>query len=585
MARPKRKPRTPPLQPARLDSLDHVRVGIYVRRSTDDEHQPYSIEAQDARLESYVDSQPGWHIAMRFADDASGATTDRDNLQRAMRAARTGLIDVLLVYRVDRFSRNLRDMVGLLDDLDQYGVVFRSATEPFDTSTPMGRMLVQMLGMFAQFERDTIIDRVINGMERKATKGLWKGGRRPVGYLPDPATHTLTPHPDEAPTVVLIYRLYTRDRLGSRAIAHILNERGHRTTTGGTWSGHQVLRTLSNPVYIGELSFRDITVADCHPPLIDIDTYTEAARLLAERGEDHAHRRANASDYTLTGRMRCPSCGTAMIGTRAHGKTKVYRYYTCHSRSRYDSTRCNGYRLNADEVETAVLHSLATFYRTQHTLITDAVTAAQREHHAGRDAHHAELSAINTKITDTNNKIDRYLTAFENGTMGEQLIGDRLTNLRATGRQLTHRRDELTAALATAPTGPDPATLTSIADHISELITTGTDHTHKAVVETLIAEVKITGPDTVVPVFRIPQTPTDPHASPGAPHATASAPHSMATPNKTAALTSEKPPVRAAEKSVRAMTNLVELRGIEPLTFSVTVGWTTSGNCGLSSVR
>ncbi|WP_435159723.1 recombinase family protein, partial [Amycolatopsis sacchari] len=114
---------------------DDVRVGIYVRRSTDDEHQPYSIEAQDTRLDAYIGSQPGWRLVARFPDDASGATTERDGLQRALAAARAGLIDVLLVYRVDRFSRNLRDMVMLLDELDSAGVVFRSATEPFDTST------------------------------------------------------------------------------------------------------------------------------------------------------------------------------------------------------------------------------------------------------------------------------------------------------------------------------------------------------------------------------------------------------------------------------------------------------------------
>ncbi|WP_330252907.1 recombinase family protein [Nocardia sp. NBC_00565] len=549
MARPRKKShKTARIQTDRLDSLDTVRVGIYVRRSTDDEHQPYSIEAQDARLGSYVDSQPGWHIVMRFADDASGASTEREDLQRAMRAAEAGLIDVLLVYRVDRFSRNLRDMVTLLDDLDRHGVVFRSATEPFDTSTPMGRMLVQMLGMFAQFERDTIIDRVIAGMERKAAKGLWKGGRRPFGYLPDATGHSLTPHPNESPIVGLIYRLYTRDRLGSKAIARLLNERGHRTTTSGTWSGHQVLRTLSNPVYIGELSFRDITTHNCHPPLIDTDLFAEAGRILTERGDDRAHRRANASDYTLTGRMRCPKCHTAMIGTRAHGKTKVYRYYTCHTRNRYDSTRCDGYRLNADYVETAVLDALARFYRDHHTLIADAVTEAQRQHHAGHDAHHAELAAIHTKIADIDTKIDRYLTAFENGTMDEQLIGDRLAQLRANSRQLTHRRDELTATLDSAPTGPDPATLTDIADHITELITTGTDHARKTLIETLIAEIKITGPDTIVPVFRIPQPPADPH-----------------TPHTNKAPTGGKPPVRASETGVRAMANSVGLRGLEPL--------------------
>ncbi|MCM3885175.1 recombinase family protein, partial [Frankia sp. R82] len=123
--------RTPQPTP---DPLDTVRVGIYLRRSTDDEHQPYSIEAQEERLRSYVDSQPSWSIAHRFSDDASGATTERPALQRALSAARHGLIDVLLVYRVDRLSRNLRDTVTLLEELDQAGVVFRSATEPFDTA-------------------------------------------------------------------------------------------------------------------------------------------------------------------------------------------------------------------------------------------------------------------------------------------------------------------------------------------------------------------------------------------------------------------------------------------------------------------
>ncbi|MGY2116465.1 zinc ribbon domain-containing protein [Nocardia gipuzkoensis] len=184
--------------------------------------------------------------------------------------------------------------------------------------------------------------------------------------------------------------------------------------------------------------------------------FAEAERILSERGEDHAHRRANDSDYTLTGRMRCPTCGTAMVGTRAHGKSKVYRYYTCHTRNRYDTTKCDGYRLNADSVETAVLEALASFYRDHHALIADTVTEAQRLHHAGHDAHHAELAAINTKISDIDTKIDRYLTAFENGTMDEQLIGDRLNGLRATHRQLVHSRDELTATLDTAPTGPDP---------------------------------------------------------------------------------------------------------------------------------
>ena len=328
-----------------------VRVGLYVRRSTDDEHQPYSIDAQDTRLASYIASQPGWRQAARFADDASGASTHRPGLQRALATARAGMIDVLLVYRADRLTRSLRDLVTLLDDLDRAWVVFRSATEPFDTATAMGRMLVQMLGMFAQFERDTIIDRVIAGMERKAAAGKWKGGRRPFGYQVDPATSRLVADAGEAAVVRLVFRLYTRDRLGGKTVASTLNDRGYRTTTGGRWSAHQVLRVLANRIYLGELSFRGIAATGSHPAIIDDTVFAEAQRILAARGEDHSKRAASGSDYLLTGLMRCPSCGKAMIGTRAHGRSRVYRYYTCFTRARYDTARCPAARPDADAIE------------------------------------------------------------------------------------------------------------------------------------------------------------------------------------------------------------------------------------------
>ena len=521
---------------------DDVRVGIYVRRSTDDEHQPYSIEAQNTRLEAYISSQPGWRLVTRFSDDASGATTERPGLQRALAAARAGLIDVLLVYRVDRFSRNLRDMVMLLDDLDATGVVFRSATEPFDTSTPMGRMLVQMLGMFAQFERDTIIDRVIAGMERKAAKGKWKGGKRPFGYQVDKTTHTLVIDEHEAAIVRVIFDLYTGDRLGSRAIAKVLNNRGHRTSSGGIWSGHQVIRALNNRVYLGELTFRDITTTDTHDPIIDTTIWAQAQSILDTRGESHAHRAASGSDYVLTGRLRCPQCGKPMVGTRATGRNKTYRYYTCWNLARYDASKCDFKRLNADAVDLAILDALATFYRTQHDLIHDAVTHHQKQHHAANADRHAELATITNEITKTAQATDRYLTAFENGTLDEELVAGRLTELRTKTKQLHTRRDELTLALDDAPTTPEPATLAAVADHITEIITSGTHNQTKALVEALVAKVTITAPDRLIPVFRIPQ----PRHNDGA----------------ATALPAETTPTGM----VRTMTKSVGRVGLEPLT-------------------
>jgi site-specific DNA recombinase len=115
-----------------------VRVAVYTRRSTDEEHQPFSIDAQDATLAAYVASQPGWHIVERFTDDASGATMDRPGLRKALAAAKAARYDLLLVYRLDRFTCRIRDLAVLMDELEKAEVHFRSATEPFDTSTPAG---------------------------------------------------------------------------------------------------------------------------------------------------------------------------------------------------------------------------------------------------------------------------------------------------------------------------------------------------------------------------------------------------------------------------------------------------------------
>jgi site-specific DNA recombinase len=523
-------------QPAIPGHSGDVRVGVYVRRSTDDEHQAYSIEAQDARLAAYSGSQPGWRQAARFADDASGSTTRRPGLQRALAAAQAGVIDVLLVYRVDRLTRSLRDLVTLLEDLDTAGVVFRSATEPFDTATPMGRVLVQMLGMFAQFERDTIIDRVIAGIERKAAAGKWKGGRRPFGYQVDTVEQALVPDTAEAAVVRLIFDSYIRDRPGARTIANTLNEHGHRTTTAGRWSAHQVVRVLSNRIYLGELTFRGITTTG-HPPVIEQAAFDEAQRILAARAGDRAKRAASGSDYLLTGLIRCPSCGSTMLGTRAHGKTKTYRYYSCYRRTRYDTEVCGGQRIGADAIEHAVTAALISFYRSQHDLIGDAIAAARASHAAAHRGGSAELAATEHELARTGAATDRYLAAFENGTLHPEDLADRLAALNARTRQLTARRDELASQLDAEPVLPPSATLIEVANQIDQIIASGTHSQRKALIEALVAQVKITGPGRIVPVFRIPQ-PTD----------------------------TEHSETSSKVSGVRAMTNLVGRLGLEPTT-------------------
>ena len=143
-------------------------------------------------------------------------------------------------------------LAQILEELDKAGVAFRSATEPFDTATAAGRMMVQMLGVFAEFERATIIDRVVAGMERKAAHGGWLGGSIPYGYRhTSKEDRTLVLDEAQAPVVPIIFDLYVNRRMGSSAIADWLNENGYRTRRGRLWSFMSVLRLLRNEALKG----------------------------------------------------------------------------------------------------------------------------------------------------------------------------------------------------------------------------------------------------------------------------------------------------------------------------------------------
>ena len=442
------------------------RVAIYLRRSTDDEHQPFSISAQDSALGKYVTTQPGWTLVATFTDDASGATTSRPGLQHALRAARAGRFDVLLVYRVDRFSRRLSDLLDLLNELEEAGVAFASATEPFDTSTSIGRMLVQLLGVFVEFERETIIDRVTKGMAMKASKGKWPGGSRPYGFYVDRETQKLMPHPQEAPRLREIFRLFAEERLGTRAIADELNQRGVSNRTGKPWSGHTINRIIANP---------------------------------ASRADARTQRAMSGSDYHLTGLITCPACGHKFIGTAATGRNRLYRYCTCFSRSRYGTHGCQAQRLPAEALDTAILHALADFYTSHTDLIADAVTRAQQRYRDGR----AEHAALLAQITQKETAIDRYFTAFENGTMAEETAGERLQALRGEITQLTVRAEELADAIGAEPAPPPPSVIERLQTYLAGVMTGGTPGERKAAIEAFIAEIRITD-EGVIPVFRIP---------------------------------------------------------------------------------
>ncbi len=339
--------------------------------------------------------------------------------------------------------------------LDGVGVAFRSATEPIDTSTATGRMLVQLLGVFAEFERATIIDRVVAGMERKAARGGWPGGSPAFGVRID-VDGRLARERAEFPVVERIFTRYAIDRRGAAGIAGELNADGLRTRAGKPWSAKVVLDVLRNRAYLGEVSFRGTWHRSSAEPLLDPVLFENAQALLARRGEGYDRRFADTHpEYLLTGLITCGRCGRRYIGTAATGKRDRYRYYSCWSRQRYGREACKAERVRADALEAAVFAALGDLYADP-GIVGRAIAVRRREAAVGARRRRDELAATDAELAKTEAAVERYMHAFENGTVTEEMFGERVRELGRKAETLRARCVQMNAEAA-ADEAPLPA--------------------------------------------------------------------------------------------------------------------------------
>ena len=440
----------------------------------------------------------------RFTDQMSGSTLERPGLQQALAYGRAKRYDMLLVYRVDRLSRSVRGLAQVLEELDQAGVSFRSATEPSDTGTAAGRMMVQMLGVFAEFERATLIDRVIAGMERKAARGEWLGGHPPYGYRLNRDTALLEPNEAEAPVARLIFDLYTKKRLGARGVANYLSHHGYRSRPGQLWSHVSVLNVLRNPAYVGKIAFRDTPYDSPHAALVEAETFAKAQGLLRQRGEDASTRRSNTTDFLQSGLVVCAACGRRYVGTAAHGRNARYRYYTCFSRNRHGRQGCRSDVLRADLLDHAVLESLLATY-----VDTEVVSAAierwrSRAAKQGPDSA-SQVRRLEAEISGNESAVQRYYTAFENGRLPETRFVSRVDALE---RRLTDLRAKLEELRDSAQNveAPSNQAVRSAEEALRDAMLNGRPGQRKALLKELIVEVRVESRDSVIPTFRLPTT-------------------------------------------------------------------------------
>ena len=490
-----------------------VRVATYCRISTDEINQPYSLGAQRDRLDAYVVSQPSWRIVARYVDRASGKNLERPDLAAARAAAADGAFDLLLTYRVDRLSRNVVQLGALIEELQAVGVAYRSATEPFETATPAGLMMLQMLGVFAQFERSSIVERIAAGMERKAKGGGWTVGSYPYGYHKLDGTPGLVPDPAAAPVVREIFHRYIEEQQGSAAIASELNARGLRTRYGHPWSRTAILDVLRNRVYVGEVPFRRIWYVGQHEPLVEPELFEAAGAILARRAAEPGTRRTDGSDYLLSGLpIVCDRCGHRFIGAAARGRGgRRYAYYTCYSRSRYGRPGCDQARLPKDELEAAILEQMSAVYADS-SLLAAAIAEMEAELRASETARAEHQRAVDAELAELRARIDRYFASFEAGRLSPELCQERVAGLQARIEAIGDERAALPDVTDQPTLSPDEIALISwsVSGALGEVLKQTPTPRTKALLRLLIEEIRIGSPTDIRPTYRVPNAPLPP---------------------------------------------------------------------------
>ena len=316
---------------------NRIRVVLYVRVSSKEQVDGYSIGEQIERLEKYADAME-WDIVKTFVDPGySGGNTDRPGLKEMIKEIEKGGVDKVVVYKLDRLSRSQLDTLYLIEKVFlANNTDFVSMSENFDTSTPFGRAMIGILAVFAQLEREQIKERTMIGKEARAKEGKWGGGStEPIGYDYNIAKDLLEVNEYEALQVRELFDLFLKG-LPLRTIETMFLEKGY-SHKHGVWDSKAMRRVLKNKIYLGYIRYHDTYYEAEHTPIISEETFNRAQELLEQRAEQYKefYRKPGARTTYLGGMLHCKHCGgkytKTMGGSTKYGK--IY-YYVCYSRSK-----------------------------------------------------------------------------------------------------------------------------------------------------------------------------------------------------------------------------------------------------------
>src|SRR5437762_7644454 len=361
-------------------SVMPVRCAIYTRVSTEHglDQEFNSLDAQYEAASAYIKSQAhaGWTLIRSRYDDGgfSGGNTERPALQRLLDQVRANKVDVIVVYKVDRLTRSLADFAKLVELFDRYNVSFVSVTQQFNTTTSMGRLTLNVLLSFAQFEREVTSERIRDKIAASKRKGLWVGGPLPLGYAMKDSKIAVVE--DEAERVRLIHRRYL-ELGGVNALVRDLRDKGIRTkirlrVTGATHGGISFERgslfyLLRNRFYIGEVKYKGEILRGEQPAIMERELFDAVQQRLTDQWSHRNHAKTK-SDHLLTG-LLYDDAGHRMIPTHATKAGIRYRYYASLPHLKGESKTISVgsvSRIPATDIEDIIVKSLNEHLVAQH---------------------------------------------------------------------------------------------------------------------------------------------------------------------------------------------------------------------------
>lgn len=448
-------------------NTEPIKVAIYARVSTEEQAEHgYSIDAQLDTLRNYCQMY-GRVIHDEYVDSGvSGKSmTNRLELKRLLWDAEKHMFDEVLVWKINRLARKNIDLLQIVDLLDKNNIAFRSFSENFETATPMGKFALQMMGAVGELERNTIVDNVKMGMKQRAKTGL-HNGKVPLGYRAvlnsniSSYDSNLVVVPDEALIVTKIFELYASGR-GLKSIANEFNHTGYKTKKGNPFSTSAVKDILRNPMYAGKIRYNQhenwnekrrrgknaepIIVDGKHPAIISEELWERVQQMINKRS--FLPPRTFNGEYLLTGLIRCPQCGGAMVASRTksklkNGETKINMYYSCGNFRNKGSSVCSANSIRKEEAEEYVFNRLKTVL-TQEKLLKRLIEKMNDKLKHRTRPLQQELQHVAQQILKLEAMKARYMELYEHNQLDKSLFSNRVQEIQSDLEKLKAERSRL----------------------------------------------------------------------------------------------------------------------------------------------